>query len=115
MISPLTLFIAQSDSGLRQQDEQRAKQAEFVSWPHLLTSTDLSLGLWYRVQAASSFEPLWKHRASESNAASTPLRACVGRDLKAQPVGPYRGAKGWYSGSWNSVKCLNSLSKARIT
>lgn len=42
MISPLNLFIAQSDSGLKKQDEQRAKQAGFVSWPHLLSSTDLS-------------------------------------------------------------------------
>lgn len=37
------------------------------------------------------------------------------RDIKAERVGPYRGAKGWYSGDCNSVNAyLNSRKKARI-
>lgn len=109
----------QSDSGLSQWGVQWAEQAGFVSWLHLLLTCSLRGRSWGcgtehqlppALRHCGSTEPPWLMLP--------PLHGEVGwewtRDLKAQPVGPYRGAKGWYRGDWNSVKCLNSLSKARI-
>lgn len=70
-------------------------------------------------QAASSACPLLERGGSAVSTTSAPqgVWGWEGtRDIKAELVGPYRRAKGWYSGGCNSVNAyLDSLKKARIT